>query len=100
MRVYYLSVGEKDRLRQVPDVVTGGINMKLTLKLNGLDDVKKFIDITSRHGENMSLKNGNYVVDAKSILGIFTMDLSQPVELVCDEDDTELMKELAPFIAV
>lgn len=73
--------------------------MKLTLKLNGLDDVKKFIDITSRYGESMSLMNGRYAVDAKSILGIFSMDLSQPVELVCDEEDAELMKELTPFIA-
>ena len=73
--------------------------MKLTLKLNGLDDVKKFIEITSRHGENISLTNGGYAVDAKSILGIFAIDLSRPVELVCDEEDAELVKELAPFIA-
>ena len=73
--------------------------MKLTLKLSSLDDVKRFIDITSRYGENLTLMNGSYVVDAKSILGIFSMDLSQPVELVCEEEDTELKKELTPFIA-
>ena len=73
--------------------------MKLTLKLSSLDDVKRFIDITSRYGENLTLMNGRYVVDAKSILGIFSMDLSQPVELVCEEDDAALKAELAPFIA-
>ena len=73
--------------------------MKLTLKLSSLDDVKRFIDITSRYGENLTLMNGSYVVDAKSILGIFSMDLSQPVELVCEEDDAALKAELAPFIA-
>ncbi len=73
--------------------------MKLMLKLNGLDDVKRFIDITSRYGENLSLVNGRYVVDAKSILGIFSMDLSQPVELVCAKEDSVLKEELAPFIA-
>ncbi len=73
--------------------------MKLTLQLNGMEDVKKFIEITSRHGENISLMNGGYAVDAKSILGIFAIDLSKPVELVCDEEDAVLMKELAPFIA-
>lgn len=73
--------------------------MKLTLKLSSLDDVKRFIDITSRYGENLTLMNGSYVVDAKSILGIFSMDLSQPVELVCEEEDAELKKELTPFIA-
>ena len=94
-----MSPSEREALRRIPCVVTGGINMKLTLKLNGFDDVKRFIDITSRYGENMSLMNGRYAVDAKSILGIFSMDLSQPVELVCDEEDEALMKELAPFIA-
>ena len=73
--------------------------MKLTLKLNGLDDVKRFIDITSRYGENLSLVNGRYVVDAKSILGVFSMDLSQPVELVCEREDDALKQELTPFFA-
>ncbi len=73
--------------------------MKLTLKLNGLDDVKRFIDITSRYGEELSLVNGRYVVDAKSILGIFSMDLSQTVDLVCDEEDAHLREELIPFMA-
>lgn len=71
--------------------------MKLTLKLNGLDDVKRFIGITSRYGENMTLGNGRYVVDAKSIMGIFTMDLSQPVQLVCEGEDDALKEELRDF---
>lgn len=71
--------------------------MKLTLKLNGLDDVKRFIGIASRYGENLTLVNGRYVVDAKSILGIFTMDLSQPVQLICDGEDDALKEELKEF---
>lgn len=73
--------------------------MKLTLKLNSLDDVKRFIGITSRYGEALSLENGRYSVDAKSILGVFSMDLSQPVMLVCEQDDEKLKKELSAFIA-
>ncbi len=72
--------------------------MELTLKLNSLDEVKRFIDITSRYGENLSLVNGRYVVDAKSILGVFSMDLSQPLLLVCDREDDALKKELSAFI--
>ena len=90
---------EADTLRQVPLGATGGINVKLTLKLNGLDDVKRLIDITSRFEENMSLMNGSYAVDAKSILGIFAIDLSKPVELVCDGENEELLKALTPFSA-
>lgn len=73
--------------------------MKLTLKLNGMDDVKKFIDITSRYEGNIFLLNNGDEVDAKSILGIFSINLSKPVELVCEKDDADLMKALTPFIA-
>jgi len=73
--------------------------MKMTLKLNGLDDVKKLIDITSRFEEEMSLMNDGYAVDAKSILGIFAIDLSKPVELVCEGENEEIVKALAPFSA-
>ena len=73
--------------------------MKLTLKLNGLDDVKRLIDITSRFEEEMSLMNGSYAVDAKSILGIFAIDLSKPVDLVCEGENDEIVKALTPFIA-
>ena len=88
-----------ENVRQVPCALTGGISMKLTLKLNGMDDVKKFIDITSRHEGNLFLINDGDEVDAKSILGIFSINLSKPVELVCEKEDAELLKALAPFIA-
>jgi len=73
--------------------------MELILKLSSFDDIKKFIDITSRYGDNLSLKNGSYVVDAQSILGIFSMDLSQPIHLICEGENDNLRRELTPFIA-
>lgn len=73
--------------------------MKLTLKLNSLDEVKRFIGITSRFDADLSLVNGRYSVDAKSILGVFSMDLSQPVQLVCEREDEELKKALSMFFA-
>ena len=73
--------------------------MKLTLKLNSLDDVKRFIGITSRYEGELSLENGRYSVDAKSILGVFSMDLSQPVQLVCKQENEKLKEELRDFIA-
>lgn len=73
--------------------------MKLTLRLNDLDDVKKFVDITSRYDEQMTLVNGDYEVDAKSILGVYSMDLSETVCLVCDLEDEALKRDLKPFTA-
>ena len=73
--------------------------MKLTIRLNDLDDVKKFVDITSRYDEKMSLVNGDYEVDAKSILGVYSMDLCETVCLVCDSEDEALKRDLKPFTA-
>ena len=73
--------------------------MKLTLKLKDMNEVKRFVDITSQYSEDMALVHGCYVVDAKSILGIISMDLNQPVELVCDHVNDNLVNDLKDFLA-
>ena len=73
--------------------------MKLTLKLKDMVEVKRFVDITSQYSEDMALVHGRYVVDAKSILGIISMDLNQPVELVCDHVNDNLVNDLKEFLA-
>ncbi len=73
--------------------------MKLTLKLKDMNEVKRFVDITSQYSEGMALVHGRYVVDAKSILGIISMDLNQPVELVCDHVNDNLVNDLKDFLA-
>ena len=73
--------------------------MKLTLKLKDMNEVKRFVDITSQYSEDMALVHGRYVVDAKSILGIISMDLNQPVELVCDQVNDNLVNDLKEFLA-
>ena len=73
--------------------------MKLTLKLKDMNEVKRFVDITSQYSEDMALVHGRYVVDAKSIFGIISMDLNQPVELVCDHVNDNLVNDLKEFLA-
>ena len=73
--------------------------MKLTLKLKDMNEVKRFVDITSQYSEDMALVHGRYVVDAKSILVIISMDLNQPVELVCDHVNDNLVNDLKDFLA-
>jgi phosphotransferase system HPr-like phosphotransfer protein len=73
--------------------------MKLTIRLSDLHDVKRLVDITSRYDEEISLIGGGHTVDAKSVLGVFTIDLTQPLELVCDMEDEALLRDLKPFIA-
>lgn len=71
------------------------VNIKLSLTEN----VKAFVNIVSRHPYDIDLRAGRHVVDAKSILGIFSLDLSKPVtvEVYSDTCD-DLMEEIKPFI--
>lgn len=72
----------------------------LNITLNSIEDVKAFVNIVSKYNYDIDLTSGRYVVDAKSIMGIFSLDLSNPikVEIFSDECD-ELLKELEPFKA-
>lgn len=52
------------------------------IRLNSIQDVKDFVTVTSSFKENLELHSGIYIVDAKSIMGVLSLDLSQPVNLV------------------
>ena len=72
--------------------------MKLTLKLKNPNEIKKFVDITSQFGEDLALVHDRFVVDAKSILGIFSMDLSKPIDLVSETENEHLKVALKDFV--
>lgn len=69
------------------------------IKLDTAEAVKKFVNITARCDFDLTLKSGKYVVDAKSILGIFSLDLDEPIVLEIGSDDCDdLLSALAPFM--
>lgn len=72
----------------------------LTISLEIAQRVKEFVAITQNEDCEILLKSGKYVVDAKSILGIFSLDLSKPltVEIYSDHCD-ELLAKLKKFSA-
>ena len=55
--------------------------------LSKFESVKRFVEVSSRKSCPCTLKSGKYVVDAKSILGIFSLDLSKPVILEVEDGD-------------
>ena len=72
----------------------------VTIKLNMAEDVKDFVNIVNRYPFDIDLRSGRHVVDAKSILGIFSLTLSKPITLeIYDDNCDELLKELEPFPA-
>ena len=68
------------------------------IHLSLVENVNKFVNIVSRYPFEMDLRAGRHVVDAKSILGIFSLDLSRPITLdIYSEDCQKLLEEIKPF---
>ena len=69
------------------------------ISLNSIDKVKSFVNDISKFEYHFDLVSGRYVIDAKSIMGIFSLDLLNPVTLTAHSDDCDdLMAKLAKFI--
>ena len=69
------------------------------IRLSLVENVNKFVNVVSRYPFEMDLRAGRHVVDAKSILGIFSLDLSKPITLeIYNDDCDELMEEIGPFL--
>ncbi|HIW74257.1 MAG TPA: HPr family phosphocarrier protein [Firmicutes bacterium] len=62
-------------------------------------DVKKFVNICNSVSFDVDLLSGRYVVDGKSIMGLFSLDLSKPVELQADcGPDDEFVTKIASYL--
>jgi len=69
-----------------------------TIMLNTIDDVKDFVNAVNSFDCDIDLSSGRYVIDAKSIMGIFSLDLSKPitVNVHCD-DEKPIIAKLKKF---
>ncbi len=71
----------------------------IPIKLSFAEEVKTFVNVANRYPYDMDLRAGRHVVDAKSILGIFSLDLSQPISLEVYADECEdLINDLKQFV--
>ena len=66
--------------------------VKVKILINSIDRAKQFTRIVSKLDAEMDIICGRYVINAKSIVGIFTIDLSQPVELRIHKDGEDAEK--------
>ena len=60
---------------------------KTMVMLDSISAVKDFVSIVSAYDYDVDLASGRYAVDAKSIMGIFSLDLSKPIQLTAHTDD-------------
>lgn len=73
----------------------------VTINLSSIDKVKSFVNDIAKFDSDFDLVSGRYVIDAKSIMGIFSLDLSKPIELNIHNEDNidEVMEVLKPYLA-
>ncbi len=73
--------------------------VKLTVKIDTVVDAKKFVTICNLAEFDIDLISGRYIVDAKSIMGLFSLDLSKPIQLRADCDaDNDFLRRFDPFV--
>lgn len=70
------------------------------ISLNSIGKVKSFVNAITQFDYDFDLISGRYVIDAKSIMGIFSLDLSKPIELAIHTDTNvdEIMEIIKPYI--
>lgn len=69
------------------------------IMLATINDVKEFVNIVMKYDFDVDLVSGRYAIDAKSIMGIFSLDLSKPIELSAHTDNADaFFAEIKPFI--
>ena len=71
----------------------------INIMLNSIDKVKAFVNTLTKFDCDFDLISGRYVIDAKSIMGIFSLDLSKPIELNihATEKIDEILEALRPY---
>lgn len=69
------------------------------IKLDSVEKVKEFNQLVSRLEEEIDLVSGRYIIDAKSLLGIFSLDLSKPIEVqtYSESDAQNVQKALQKY---
>ncbi len=70
--------------------------------LNSIDRVKKFVNEATKTEGDVLLQSGRYIVDAKSIMGIFSLDLTKPLKIsfekCSDEEKNDFLSRIQEFI--
>ncbi len=70
------------------------------ISLNSIDKVKSFVNTITQFEYDFDLISGRYVIDAKSIMGIFSLDLSKPIDLAihAENDMDEILEALKAYL--
>ncbi len=72
--------------------------LEKTIILKDFEAVKKFVDIANEKDYDIELLSGKYIVNAKSIMGVFSLDLTRPIVMAAHTDSPkEILRQIAQF---
>ncbi len=72
--------------------------IKETIILDSLEKVNDFVKKAMTKDYDIDLRSGKYIVNAKSIMGIFSLDLTKPITLTAEIDDQDFLEEIKDYI--
>ena len=73
--------------------------MTAKIMLNSINDVKNLVNLVNKYDFDIDLISDRYVVDAKSIMGIFSLDLTKPIGVEAHTDNAvDFLAEIAPYV--
>lgn len=61
--------------------------MDYKIKLDTFDKIKKFVNVVQKFESDIDLESGRYVINGKSVMGIFSLDLSKPLNVIVHEEE-------------
>ena len=71
----------------------------VTVSLTQVNEVQQFVNLVSRFPFDVDVVSGRYTVNAKSLLGVYSLDLGRPLQVLLYNDDCEeLKKQLEPYM--
>ena len=86
-------------IKSILDFLKRNFIMKETkIKLSNVADIREFVNVVILADYDVDLVQGRYVIDAKSIMGIFSLDLLSPIDLVAHTENADaLFEKIAKF---
>ena len=72
---------------------------EVKIRLSSIEDVRNFVEVVRQYEGDIDLSSGRYVVDAKSIMGIFSLDLMNPITMTVHKENCEdILDDLKAYI--
>jgi len=64
---------------------------KVQIKLVTIEDIRNFVNTLAKYSVDLDLQSGRYTVDARSLMGIFSLDLIKPIDFIIHSDDEAII---------